>query len=556
MLCTGQLIMAQSSELSALQQQIAAKIGPVEGARSAYTQAWSFDPATPDQVKLTVEETDKKKGKTETATYQFSLVDLDENLVRDETRRDLKFITAGIGGKQKMVDVYENGEPQNYEDEVNILVADSKAARELQELLKNAIALARSQDKTRLQFGSFEEMDIWLQDHIKDFKQEDNYYMAAFKPSGSEKIIYDYNLRRRDSRNVDKFQYTFNLADLDPNRIQLEVRGRSIAVNAKTERDQHFVTVFDDEQPDNFDDEINFPMESIAAARDLAAVLRMAIPEAVKLRTESLIPMDDLTAGLSDFSEQVRSFTQEGTTFDQKLDNGCLTTYQVQETGSNGKTETATYEWNLGDLGPDEVAIKVAGKDIYVVGEIKNGENLIQYFRDGEQRNYTDQVDIRAEGVENAKSLAFLLKQIAKGCDEQQRQMLGGMEKDDPAAWIQSEVQAFKDPSEPAYRQEIAIDRDNCSLVLTTVSPKGRGEEKMRYEVLLRNLDSAVFNPEVSGKEVLVELPTREGEDHIKTYKNEAVEKFTNSLQIRVKDVAAARSLIAVFWQLMEDCAE
>jgi hypothetical protein len=51
-----------------------------------------------------------------------------------------------------------------------------------------------------------------------------------------------------------------------------------------------------------------------------------------------------------------------------------------------------------------------------------------------------------------------------------------------------------------------------------------------------------------------VELLTIHSEDHIKSYKDDEVEKYTNKFEIRVPGITEARSLIAGLKQLLAGC--
>lgn len=545
---------AQSEALKQQQQSLIGKIGKVENSKSTFTQQWSFDDEVPYRVKLTVIETDKKKGKTETTEYRFNLADLDENLVREETSRDLKYITAGVGGKQNMVEVFEDGKQQNYDDEVSILVGDSQAADDLRDRLRSIIPAAKVLDKQRLKINGYDEMVSWLQTNVTDFSLGDEVYKISFKPAEQDPLIYDYSITQSDGKGSTNSLYTINLADLDPYSIKLDVRGKSIKVQAETERDQRFVTLFEDGEMKNYDDELNFLMGDVEHARDLAEVLRLVIPEAKERRSQSLVPITDLAAGLEAFKGGLVDFEQEDDKFKHEFDENCYTTYRLLETDSKGETTENSYEFHFGDLADNNISTKVSGKDIFVIGAVKNGDDFIKNFRDGEQRNYTDEVEFRAQGIENAKMLAFQLKQIIAGCDEQQKKMLATTQKGVLSDGIVGQVDAFKDPNEPEYEQHLTVNEEDCSIVFSTISPKGKGVEKMRYEVFLKELNQEALRPEVSGKVMSVELLTIHNEDHIKSYKDDEVEKYTNKFEIRVPGITEARRLIAGLKQLLEGC--
>lgn len=550
------LLQAQHTDLPQQQESLKQKIGKVENAKSTFSQQWTFDQAVPYRVQLTVIETDKKKGKTETLEYRFNLADLDENLVREETKRDLKYIVAGVGGKQNMVEVMKDGEQQNYEDAVSILVSDSQEADQLRDLLRTAIPTAKELDKQRLNISGYDDMTAWLKAHITDYSIGSSSFEADLKVHEDDELIYDYAFTESSGKSPTITEYTFNIADLDPYDVKLDIRGKAITVKAGTERDQHFVAIRDNGTMKNYDDEVSFQMGDVESARDLAEVLRLVIPEAKERRSKMLVPAPDLAAALDAFQAGLTDFEQEDEKFQHQFENGCFTTYRLQETNSKSETTEDSYEFHLGDLTANNIAIKVAGKDISVVGEIKNGDKFVKVFRDGEQRNYDDEVAFRAAGVENAKNLAFLLKQVAEGCEEQQQRLMAASRKGAIGNWLVEQVDNFKDPNEPEYEQHLTIDEANCSLVFATITPKGKGVEKMRYEVFLKELNKDALLPHVSGKTMSVELKTIHDQDHVKSYKDEEVEKYTDSFDIRVPGIVEARSLITGLKELLEGCKE
>lgn len=555
-LFTFTLTAQSGSSLEEKQQLLVQAVGKVEDSKSTYTQQWSFDGQIPYLVKLTVIETDKKKGKTETTVYRFNLADLDENLVREDTRRDLKFVTAAVGGKQNMVEVFEDGEQQNYVDEITILVNDSNEADEIREKLRSIIPDAKALDKERLQVNGYDQMVSWLRTNITDFTLGENAYRITFQPQAADELVYDYSVTNTDSKGSSTTVYSFNLADLDPYSVRLNVRGKSIQVEVDTERKQRFVTVMEDGSMQNYDDEVNFVLGDVEHARDLAEVLRLTIPEGKERRSKSLQPAADLASGLEAFKELLIDFEQEGEKFRYQFEENCYTTFRQEEIDSKGGTTEYSYELHLGDLVANNVEIKVAGKDIFVIGGIKDGDNFIKNFRDGEQRNYTDEVEFRAQGVEHAKSLAYLLQQIAEGCEQQQQNMLTAARKGLVNDQIVEQVEGFKDVTEPEYEQHLAINEQDCSIVFSTIEPKGKGVEKMRYEVFLKELNPEALRPHVSGKVMEVELKTIHNQDHIKSYKDDEVEKYTDSFSIRVPGITEARQLIVGLQQLLDGCKE
>mgnify|MGYP005666497255 CR=1 FL=1 len=544
---------AQSTDLISLQKQITEKTGRVEDAKSNYAQRWAYDDAIPYRVTLTLIETDKKKGKSETSEYHFNLADLDPNLVREETRKDLKMITAGVAGKQKMVQVFEDGEQQNYIDEISILVPESQAADELKGLIKAVIPLAKELDKQRLKVNTYEDMVQWLIENITDFNKGEDAYKVDLQQDEDDELIYHYTFVKPGRKEATTNEYWFNLSDLDAYTVKLDVRGKDVNVDVNVERKQKFITVRENGEMKNYESDLSIQVGEVDQGRDLAEVLRLIIAEADKKREAMVQAIDNLENGLQEFQETLTDFEQDGDKFSQSFEAGCHTQYSLKTTDTKGEVSEDLYDVQLGDLAANNISIKISGRKMTVLAKVKDGDNYIKYFSDGEQKNYTDKIEFLASGVENAKTLAVLLKQISEQCD-QQRDL--AIPDTDVNSWLVEQTDGYKDPHTPEYEQHLTIDANACSITFATVEPKGKNFEKMKYEVFLKELNPESLKPSVSGKSMAVKLGTVYNEKHIKSYKNDEVEKFTDSFEIRVAGIEEARVLIEGLKQLIGNCKE
>ncbi|GJM34780.1 MAG: hypothetical protein DHS20C18_37810 [Saprospiraceae bacterium] len=552
LVCSISFLQAQTNDLASIQQQITGKISRVEDAKSNYAQRWAHEQAVPYKASLTQIETDKKKGKSETLEYRFNLSDLDPNLVRQETKKDLKMVTVGVSGRQKMVQVLKDGEQQNYTEEISILVTDSKEADELKDLIRSAIPLAKELDKQRLKVKTYEEMVDWLHKNVSDFTQGELSFRANLKQDENDPLIYHYTFVEPGRKEATTMDYLFNLSDLDPYTVSLNVKGKTVNVEVNVERKQRFITIRENGELKNYQSDLAFQVGEVDQGRDLAEVLRLIIPEADKKQeaNEAIASLED---GLQAFQQQLTNFEHGGDKFDQSFEGTCYTNYRMKETNAKGDVTEDHYEVQLGDIAANNISIKTVGKTITVVGEVKDGDDFIKYFRNGEQKNYVDKVEFLANGVENAKSLAVLLKQIVEKCDQTRTLDLP---TSDINSWLIEQTDGYKDPITPEYEQHLTIDQNVCSITFATVEPKGKNYEKMKYEVFLKELNPETLKPNVSGKSMAVKLGTVYNEKHIKSYKNEEVEKFTDSFEIRVDGIEAARSLAEGLKQLIAGCKE
>lgn len=140
-LCNGNELVAQLEILKDA-------IGEVQGEDTSYEQVLNYHPSNPHKTELVQTETDKK-GKITVKTAIFNLGLLDKNLISRDNKSGFMWISARSGG-MPVIKLYENGELDSYESELQIYSTGVDNAREIEEALKTAIPLSEASWKSSI----------------------------------------------------------------------------------------------------------------------------------------------------------------------------------------------------------------------------------------------------------------------------------------------------------------------------------------------------------------------------------------------------------------------
>src|SRR6267154_676844 len=155
----------QDADLNSTVQKLQSLVSTVASGSKTFEQ--KIESPAPAVIKYSYDEVDSKGVKTPYAC-EFNLSDLDSYAIRQETQKDLIFVTLTIKNKQKLAKFYKNNEPTNYDETVKIHAKDVDNARAMIEILKKGIAPAEKYMAGKFKFTNYNNMVNWLTTNIKN----------------------------------------------------------------------------------------------------------------------------------------------------------------------------------------------------------------------------------------------------------------------------------------------------------------------------------------------------------------------------------------------------
>ncbi len=118
----------------------------VKDKKTEYRQTFSYD--ADNHLLISVSITDSKKG--EEVVRSVNAIDLNPFLVKFEPGKELVEISAGTNGGKDLIKVVEDGEVQNYDDELVFYASGIEEARKLSDALKAVAEYAKDNSKLNI----------------------------------------------------------------------------------------------------------------------------------------------------------------------------------------------------------------------------------------------------------------------------------------------------------------------------------------------------------------------------------------------------------------------
>ncbi|HKK77524.1 MAG TPA: hypothetical protein VJ953_20760 [Saprospiraceae bacterium] len=233
-------------------------------------------------------------------------------------------------------------------------------------------------------------------------------------------------------------------------------------------------------------------------------------------------------------------------TYEQNLsfdeDRPYLVTFSVKEIDSKGRTESHEYTFNLAFL--EERLIRRVSSRSEMSVELKTGrEDLIFETEDGEPEGYTDEFAIRNQGVDNAREIEPLVKEIiplaAKvwKADNQLQNNFGVI-----LEWLATNINTVEmgDTRVSQTLEQSAEIADRFFFYYESMED-GEQEETGKYNLSLGDLDEKNIDFDIKGTEVYLSIPTDGKRDFIEYTEGEEETEYVSSIDFFFSTPGAAK---------------
>lgn len=543
------------SDLKSLLDQITSEIGAVSSKKYNYQQSWSYNSSQPTAIEFRIEQSDSK-GNIEQESFEFNLADLDDRNVSYQSQKDVILVELQIKGRQKFIKTFEDGTLQNYSSEVQILAKDIENARKIQQLIKEAIPLARETIKNRLQLNSFEEMIQWLEKNVKGGSIEEETYRYEWTQDDALDTKCKLTFDLSDSKSSEQIIYDFNLYDFKNNAVQMKIKGKTPYVELKTANNLKYIAVTTDGVPDNYGNTLEIYTDEVEKARDIETVLNLLIPLCEERMKTQLPSFPSGDQAMEFLNSAITTVSLGEDTYSQTWKGDCRVNFELMEEDGKSDPEINNYAVNLGDLDENKVEIEVSGETVSLSLQTKNKVRYIKEVENGELQNYSDEVEIVTAGIEPARFLAEAFKSAIKTCQERLGESVPTETPDAAFSWFQSRLQSIQNGDDTKNQTIEKMEGTTCKWSYTIEVIGSKGSENRVHEFALKDLDEKSLALDVSGKELYVEVHTNGREKILKTFENGEVEPYEEELKWQYEDLEAARSSITALKALIEGCKQ
>ena len=200
------------------------------------------------------------KGKTLDETFKFNFGDLSDYKL--SVSKDVIKITSKVIDNKKYIQYTKDGTLQNYDNSVDFVVGDLEDARYLAEALP-AISKGCKSNITASDFN-------WL---VGKLKSIENPKQELVLQDGNDKCKWKFTSTLAESKKSVETISEFNLYDIDPKKIDIDISGKTAGVTAFTLNKEKFIKQTKENKP-GFSNEINLIINDIEDAQKTLATFK------------------------------------------------------------------------------------------------------------------------------------------------------------------------------------------------------------------------------------------------------------------------------------------
>jgi hypothetical protein len=516
--------------------KVKAYVKEIKLEKSTVNQQFSYESATPYDIKIAVTNTDSK-GKSVEELYEFNL-GLMGDIKRSASTKEMKVELSSLKNL-KVIRYTKGGEMQNYENKIELLSENIDDARELEKNLKEAIMAAKTawESSIKLPKDDLGALQTWLEQNIKEATTEKQTFKQNLKKSSTYKDRALLSLEENDGKKTTEMQSDFSWGDLNEGSAELKISGKEIYVSAKAKND--YIRSQQGSTMKGYDDEIKIYAQTPSDGNVLQMAIQKIIPLAKKELQARLPKVATKEDGFKILKERTKDFKVNESNYTQKIAPSCLTTYNLKSE-VKGKSVDENFKFNFGDLA--DYKLSVSKEFIKITSKVTDSKKFIQYTKDGALQNYDNSIEFIVGDLEDARYLAEALPAISKGCKSN---VVAG-----DFIFLASKLKSIENPKQELVLQDGS---DKCKWKLTSTLSESKKSVESISEWNLYDIDSKKIDIEVSGKTLGVTAYTLNKEKFIKLTKD-SKPGFSSEISFIVSEIEDAQKTLATFKALVDGC--
>lgn len=545
-------LFSQTDEFNTLINELTENIQTVTTAKKTIEQV--VKNVKPGVISISVNEIDQKGNRVE-YIYEFNLADVDPIMVREITEKDKIFVQLITNNNQKLITEYKNGELSSYIKILKISAVDIDNARLIKDQIKNIIPVAGKILDNKFNLNSYEEQLNWLTENVGDVSINDVTFQQVLSKDDLKIAKLYLETTTTTEKSTKTNTYEFNLADINVNSVNFEIKGAVFSVVFEIKGKQKFIKCKEENTQANYTYEVSIVANSIENARDLRYVLSLIIPEAEKNLKNSLPDITSLNQATELLSKNVINTVIETSTINQSIENACITSLSVLEDDMKKRLDTK-YIFNLSDFNHNTLNYKISGKRMYINMQTKGANKLIKVIENDVQKNYTDKLEILCDDYENARLLMHLLRKAIPLCEENIARLVPENGLNSKVNWLIENTVEIPFAGKTYNQVLVRVAEDDNKLRLTLMEITDKKSVEYIYEFNLSDINPNSVKYDISGIELSINLITNFNSKVIKVYKDGETQSYSNSLNIYVPDIETARNFILAIEECINENAD
>ena len=364
---------------------------------------------------------------------------------------------------------------------------------------------------------------------VQSGKREYQQSIESSEPGVVSIHIDEVDSKGRTKSNV----YHFNLADIDPNTVRSAAKGDIFTVNLSVEKKQKLIRKTLNDEKQSYIYSLTLYATDPDNGRAMAETLKKVIPVARKILDKRLSlngysdRMDWLKEHIGNVDLVKKQISQE---WSENPDYpGAVVFHSLT---SSGKSEIdMTYAFNLAHLNPKQINFFVNGSAFGLKVSTLHSGKLIKVTSNGQQKSYTDKMNIATNNVEEARDIQKVLIDIIPLAKQKLEAFLPEISGLQNGMDIINGLIEKTPVNEQEYEQKISGD---CVVTFEQNINGAKKSYSDVYEFNLADLNKNQIKILTKGKVIVVELKTKSNQRYIKYSRDGEVKSYNSSCTIYV----------------------
>ncbi|MBT1700999.1 hypothetical protein KK083_29165 [Fulvivirgaceae bacterium PWU4] len=227
------------------------------------------------QCVCTFTQVEKDPKTTEKNVFKFSWVDINAVASKIDVAGDRMYVDLAVNDNKKLVMHTRDEKFNGYDNEVKLYVPDVERARRLKFAIDKAVEKCTASFKEP--FGA--DANPWIRANVKNVSLDEITVNQALEPveaGNNNKLKYtrkEINSKGSGAEEV----YEFNLSDLNPLSVEVEIKGKWLYVTAETEFKGKIIKYYKDGKIQPYASTIQFAINDVEIGRSMVSALRKSI---------------------------------------------------------------------------------------------------------------------------------------------------------------------------------------------------------------------------------------------------------------------------------------
>lgn len=383
-------------------------IGNVEFTKKQFEQTIERNDNYPGSVIFKKSISSGKSSKN--SSYHFNFSTINPNSILFKIEGTVFSVTLETNRKLNFIKLFENNLQKNFTNKFKIATSSIENARDIQNVLKKIIPLSKNKfDASKKTISSIENG----LESINNTTGRISINELDIEQSMTGNHIVTLTRSLTDSKKITEELYLVNFSDLNPNNIKYHTKGTLAFVTLKTKGNKNFIKYLYDNSLKNYTSNFKIYTPEVEDAQLLTAELKTLIALSSK-KNDAILKTSSKENMLSELIETLETLTTEDLTTEQEITVNDQNLNLKITTISSKKSLEELYDFSLKDINSSSVKMKTSGKNVFVQFKTNYQEKIIQYYVNGEIKNYQNKAVLKASSIENGRKLAFLLQQLTK----------------------------------------------------------------------------------------------------------------------------------------------